>query len=46
MDEPLLEIFEKNQNEVQGLESPIATEVIRRSMAIKDEVVSKDERET
>jgi 3-dehydroquinate synthase len=46
MDEPLLEIFEKNQNEVQGLESPIATEVIRRSMAIKAEVVSKDERET
>ena len=28
------------------MESPIATEAIRRSMAIKAEVVSKDERET
>ena len=46
MDAPLVEVFEKHPAEVQGLESPIATEVIRRSMAIKAQVVSKDERET
>ena len=46
MDEDLLSTFEAAPQEIQSLEPEIATDVIRRSMAIKANVVSQDERET
>lgn len=46
MDEGLLTTFESNPEEIQSLEPEVATDVIRRSMAIKANVVSQDERET
>ncbi len=46
MDEELLSTFEDEPERVQSLEPEIATDVIRRSMAIKAGVVSRDERET
>ena len=46
MDESLLSDFENRPAEIQSLEPEIATDAIRRSMAIKANVVSQDERET
>ena len=46
MDDELLSTFESQTVEIQALEPEIATDVIRRSMAIKANVVSQDERET
>ena len=46
MDESLLADFESRPAEIQSLEPEIATDAIRRSMAIKANVVSRDERET
>ena len=46
MDDDLLTTFESQTDEIQALEPEIATDVIRRSMAIKANVVSQDERET
>ncbi len=46
MDEDLLRTFETLPDEIQSLEPEIATDVIRRSVAIKADVVSQDERET
>ena len=46
MDDDLLSMFESQTDEIQALEPEIATDVIRRSMAIKANVVSQDERET
>ena len=46
MDEGLLNTFESLPDEIQSLEPEVATDVIRRSMAIKADVVSQDERET
>ena len=46
MDDNLLTTFESQTDEIQALEPEIATDVIRRSMAIKANVVSQDERET
>ncbi len=46
MDAGLFDTFEEHAEGIAGLEQPLATEVIRRSMAIKAEVVSQDERET
>ena len=46
MDENLLSDFENRPAEIQSLEPEIATDAIRRSMAIKANVVSQDERET
>ena len=46
MDEDLLNTFESLPDEIQSLQPEIATDVIRRSMAIKADVVSQDERET
>ena len=46
MDDDLLSTFESQTDEIQALEPEIATDVIRRSMAIKANVVSQDERET
>ncbi len=46
MDDDLLSTFESLPDEIQSLEPEIATDVIRRSMAIKADVVSQDEKET
>ena len=46
MADDLLSTFESQTDEIQALEPEIATDVIRRSMAIKANVVSQDERET
>ena len=46
MDPDLLSTFEDQLADIQSLEPEIATDVIRRSMAIKADVVSRDERET
>ena len=46
IDDSLLSTFESQTEEIQALEPEVATDVIRRSMAIKANVVSQDERET
>ncbi len=46
MDDDLLATFESLPDEIQSLRPEIATDVIRRSMAIKANVVSQDEKET
>ena len=46
LDEDLLSTFENQPKEIQALEPEIATDVIRRSVAIKANIVSQDERET
>ena len=46
LDANLVDIFEEHAEALMDLEPEISTEVIRRSMAIKAEVVSQDERET
>ena len=46
LDEDLLGIFEDRVNEVRSLDRDIATKIIRKSVAIKANVVSRDERET
>ena len=46
LDESLVDVFEEHAEALMNLEPEIATEVIRRSMAIKADVVSQDERET
>ena len=46
MDADLVSVFENHAEELMALEPELSTEVIRRSMAIKAEVVSQDERET
>ena len=46
LDRLLFEVFEKNAKSIGALDSELATGVIRRSMAIKAQVVSQDEKET
>ena len=46
LDPSLVDVFEEHAEALMNLEPEIATEVIRRSMAIKADVVSRDERET
>ena len=46
LDEPLLSTFEANVQPISRIEAGITTEVIRRSVAVKADVVSRDERET
>ncbi len=46
MDEGLLSTFESRADAISALEPEIATDVIKRSVAIKADVVSRDERET
>lgn len=46
LDGELLEIMEKNVDSLRALETDLAVEVIRRSVAIKAEIVSADEFET
>ena len=46
LDASLVDVFEEHAEALMNVEPEISTEVIRRSMAIKAEVVSQDERET
>ena len=46
LDAALVDVFEEHAEALMNVEPEISTEVIRRSMAIKAEVVSQDERET
>ena len=46
LDEPLLRVFEENADSVRSLEPETASDALRRSVAIKADVVSRDERET
>ena len=46
LDAALVDVFEEHAEALMDVEPEIATAVIRRSMAIKAEVVSQDERET
>jgi 3-dehydroquinate synthase len=46
LDPGLVDVFEEHAEALMDLEPEISTEVIRRSMAIKADVVSQDERET
>ena len=46
LDADLVDVFEEHAEELMAVEPQISTRVIRRSAAIKAEVVSQDERET
>ena len=46
LDPRLVDTFEEHADSLMAVEPEIATEVIRRSMAIKADMVSQDERET
>ena len=46
LDADLLRTFEEHADAVQALATPLATDIVRRSTAIKADVVSRDERET
>ena len=46
LDEELFQTFEDNAEAISHLERPLADDVVRRSMAVKADVVSRDERET
>lgn len=46
LDEELLATFERQREPAQALERDIATDIIRRSVAIKANIVSQDEKET
>ena len=46
LDEPLLRVFEENADSIRSLEPETASDALRRSVAIKADVVSRDERET
>ena len=46
LDEPLLRSFEENVDSISSLEPETASDALRRSVAIKADVVSRDERET
>ena len=46
LDEPLLKTFEEQAGEIRALDRDTATDAIRRSIAVKADVVSQDEKET
>ncbi len=46
LDEPLLSTFEERAGEIMALDRDTATDAIRRSIAVKADVVSRDEKET
>ena len=46
LDPSLVDLFEEHADALMAVEPEISTEVIRRSMAIKADIVSRDERET
>jgi 3-dehydroquinate synthase len=46
LDEALLRVFEENVDAIKALEPETASEALRRSVGIKADVVSRDEKET
>ena len=46
LDAALFETFEAHAEAIRRLDRPLADDVVRRSMAVKADVVSRDERET
>ena len=46
LDSDLFDLFEEHAEELMDLKPELSTEIIRRSMAIKADIVSQDERET
>ena len=46
LDADLFQTFEDNAEAIIRLEQPLASDVVRRSMAVKADVVTRDERET
>ena len=46
LDKPLVCDFEERRDEIRALDAVVATDVIRRSVSIKADVVSRDEKET
>ena len=46
LDPDLFDLFEEHAEELMDLKPELSTEIIRRSMAIKADIVSQDERET
>ena len=46
LDRELFDVFEEHAEDLMDLKGDISTQVIRRSMAIKAQIVSEDERET
>ncbi len=46
LDEDLLRSFEERKDAVVSLDPELATDIVRRSVAVKADVVSKDEKET
>ena len=46
LDEPLVCDFEERRDEIRALDAVVATDVIRKSVSIKADVVSRDEKET
>ncbi len=46
LDEDLFKTFEDHAEAICRLERPLADDIVRRSMAVKADVVSRDERET
>ncbi|MFL2644062.1 MAG: 3-dehydroquinate synthase [Dehalococcoidia bacterium] len=46
VDQQLVDVFEDNSQALMELEPELSTDVIKRSMAIKANIVSQDERET
>jgi len=46
LDADLFQTFEEHSEAIMNLEQPLTSEVVRRSMAVKADVVTRDERET
>jgi 3-dehydroquinate synthase len=46
LDEPLVSTFESRRDDIRALDETVATDVIWRSVSIKADVVSRDEKET
>ena len=46
LDADLFQTFEEHAEAITNLEQPLTSEVVRRSMAVKADVVTRDERET
>jgi 3-dehydroquinate synthase len=46
LDADLFQTFEGHSEAIMNLEQPLTSEVVRRSMAVKADVVTRDERET
>ena len=46
LDDPLVATFEDQRDDIRALDATVATDVVRRSVSIKADVVSRDEKET